>query len=134
PDLGIPSLSARAWWQARIGEHSWEGLDKIPRELWQAYLLWVRKTVGLDVSNETEITDIEPLDDLLVVHARRGSDIQRLLARKVVLAMGIEGSGRWVVPAAIAEALPRDRYAHTSDQIDFASLAGKTVAVVGAGA
>ncbi|SHJ53544.1 hypothetical protein SAMN05444159_0863 [Bradyrhizobium lablabi] len=134
PDLGIPGLSARAWWQAQFGERSWEGLDKIPRELWQAYLLWVRKTVGIEVSNETEVTDIEPLDDLLVVHARRGSETERLLARKVVLATGMEGSGRWVVPAAIAEALPRDRYAHTSDQINFASLAGKSVAVIGAGA
>ncbi len=134
PDLGIPSLSARAWWQAQYGERSWEGLDKIPRESWQAYLLWVRKTVGIDVSNETEVTDIEPQGDLLVVHARRGGETQKLLARKVVLATGIEGSGRWVMPAGIAEALPRDRYAHTSDQIDFASLAGKTVAVIGAGA
>ncbi len=135
PDLGIPSLSARAWWQAQFGEHSWEGLDKIPRELWQAYLLWVRKTVGIDVSNDTEVTDIEPLDDgLLAVHAKVGGVAQKLFARKVVLATGIEGSGRWVVPAGIAGALPRGRYAHTSDQIDFASLAGKTVAVVGAGA
>jgi FAD-dependent urate hydroxylase len=135
PDLGIPSLSARAWWQAQFGERSWEGLDKIPRELWQAYLLWVRKTVGMDISNETEVTDIEPLDDgLLVVHAKKGGETQRLVARKVVLATGIEGSGRWMVPAGIAEALPRDRYAHSSDRIDFASLAGKTVAVIGAGA
>src|ERR1700753_2593463 len=32
PDLGIASLSARAWWEARFGEESWEGLNKIPRE------------------------------------------------------------------------------------------------------
>jgi cation diffusion facilitator CzcD-associated flavoprotein CzcO len=135
PDLGIPSLSARAWWQAQFGERSWQGLDKIPRELWQAYLLWVRKTVGIDISNETEVTDIEPLDDgLLAVHTIVGGATQKLFARKVVLATGIEGSGRWVMPAGIAEALPRDRYAHTSNQIDFASLAGKTVAVIGAGA
>ena len=38
PDLGIPSLSARAWWQARFGEQSWQGLNRIPREEWQAYL------------------------------------------------------------------------------------------------
>jgi cation diffusion facilitator CzcD-associated flavoprotein CzcO len=57
-----------------------------------------------------------------------------LLTRKVVLATGIEGSGRWVVPSAITEALPRTRYAHTSEPIDFSSLAGKTIAVVGAGA
>jgi cation diffusion facilitator CzcD-associated flavoprotein CzcO len=135
PDLDIPSLSARAWWQARFGEQSWEGLNKMPRELWQAYLVWVRKTAGINVSNEAEVTDIEPLDDgLLAIHARIGGVTQKLLARKVVLATGIEGSGRWFVPAAITDALPRKCYAHTSEPIDFPLLAGKTVAVVGAGA
>ena len=33
PDLGIASLSARAWWEARFGEQSWQGLNKIPREI-----------------------------------------------------------------------------------------------------
>ncbi|HEY0913168.1 MAG TPA: NAD(P)/FAD-dependent oxidoreductase [Bradyrhizobium sp.] len=135
PDLGIPSLSPRAWWQACFGEASWQGLNKIPRELWQAYLLWVRKTVGIDVSNESEVTDIEPLDDgLLAVRANVGGVAQTLLARKIVLATGIEGSGRWFVPSAITEALPRNYYAHTSEPVDFASLAGKAIAVIGAGA
>ncbi len=34
PDLGIAGLSARAWWEAQFGEQSWQGLNKIPRELW----------------------------------------------------------------------------------------------------
>jgi FAD-dependent urate hydroxylase len=135
PDLGIPSLSARAWWQAHFGEASWQGLNKIPRELWQAYLLWVRKTVGIDVCNKAEVTDIEPLDDgLLAVRATVSGAAQTFLARKVVLATGIEGSGRWFVPSAITAALPRKYYGHTSESIDFASLAGKAVAVIGAGA
>ena len=135
PDLGIPSLSPRAWWQARFGEASWQGLNKIPRELWHAYLLWVRKTVGIDVTNEAEVTDIEPLNDgLLAVHATIAEVRQIFITRKVVLATGIEGSGRWLVPGAITESLPRNAYAHTAEQIDFRSLAGKTVAVVGAGA
>jgi FAD-dependent urate hydroxylase len=135
PDLGIPSLSPRAWWEARFGECSWEGLSKIPRETWQAYLLWVRKTVSIDVSNETEVTDIEPLSDgLLSVHANVGGTAQRLFARKVVLATGIEGCGRWAVPSTITETLPRRCYAHTAERIDFGALAGKHVAVVGAGA
>jgi cation diffusion facilitator CzcD-associated flavoprotein CzcO len=135
PDLGIPSLSARAWWQARFGEQSWQGLNKIPREEWQAYLSWVRQTVGIDVTNEAEVTDVEPLDGgLLAVHATIGGASQKFLTRKVVLATGIEGCGRWVIPAAITQALPREYYAHTSEPIDFPALAGKTVAVVGAGA
>ena len=73
PDLGIPSLTPRAWWEAQFGAQSWQSLNKIPREAWQAYLMWVRKIVGIDVSNETEVTDIEPLSDgLLAVHAMVG--------------------------------------------------------------
>ena len=135
PDLGIPSLSSRAWWEAQFGARSWESLNRIPREAWQAYLLWVRKTAGIDVSNETDVTDIEPLSDgLLAVHARAGGTARRFLARKVVLATGIEGCGRWAVPTAITDALPGNAYAHTADQIDFHALAGKAVVVVGAGA
>ena len=135
PDLGVPSLSARAWWQACYGEASWQGLNKIPRESWQAYLLWVRKSVGIEISNEAEVTDIEPLDDgLLAVHANIGGAAQRLIARNVVLATGIEGSGRWFVPPVIADALPKRCYAHTSEPIDFSALTGKAVAVIGAGA
>lgn len=135
PDLGIPSLSTRAWWQARFGEASWEGLNKIPRALWHDYLLWVRKTIGIDVTSETEVTDIEPMEDgLITVHATIAGVAQKLLTRKVVLATGIDGSGRWFVPAMIAEALPRTCYAHTSDQIDFSQLKGKTIGVIGAGA
>ena len=135
PDLGIPSLSPRAWWEAQFGARSWEGLNRIPREAWQAYLMWIRKIVGIDISNKAEVTDVEPLSDgLLAVHANIGGTAQRLLARKVVLATGVEGCGRWAVPAVIAEALPKERYAHTADPIDFRALAGKTVAVVGGGA
>jgi FAD-dependent urate hydroxylase len=135
PDLGIPSLSPRAWWEAQFGAQSWASLNRIPREAWQAYLLWVRKTVGIEVSNETEVTDIEPLaDGLLAVHANACGAAQRFLARKVVLATGIEGCGRWAVPIAITGALPKKCYAHTADQIDFDALVGKAVAVLGAGA
>jgi cation diffusion facilitator CzcD-associated flavoprotein CzcO len=38
------------------------------------------------------------------------------------------------VPDMIQTALPRDRYAHTSEMIDFAALAGRRIAVIGAGA
>ena len=90
---------------------------------------------GIDVTNNAEVGDIEPLDDdLLAVHADIGGVTQTLLARKVVLATGIEGSGQWFVPSMIAAALPRDRYAHTAEPIDFPSLAGKAIAVIGAGA
>jgi hypothetical protein len=135
PELGIPSLSARAWYEARFGEDTWAGLGRIPRTVWHDYLGWLRRTVGIDVTHDTEINDIEPLaGGLLAIGARIGGTQQTLLARNVVLATGIEGSGRWIVPDIIKNALPHDRYAHTSEAIDFAKLAGRRVSVVGAGA
>jgi len=57
-----------------------------------------------------------------------------LLARKIVLATGIEGSGCWNIPRSVTAALPRGCYAHTADLIDFSALVGKRVTVLGAGA
>jgi hypothetical protein len=57
-----------------------------------------------------------------------------MLARHVVLATGMDGNGAWAVPDIVARNLPRERYAHTAEAIDFAALAGRRVAVVGAGA
>ncbi len=139
PDLGIASLSARAWYEAQYGQGAWQRLERIPRELWQAYIMWVRRTVGVSVRNDTEAFDIEPLNDgLFAVHvcnlAAEGRPAGRLIARNVVLATGIEGSGSWAVPGMISAGLPRSHYAHTSDPIAFDALAKKRVAVLGAGA
>jgi cation diffusion facilitator CzcD-associated flavoprotein CzcO len=138
PDLGVPSLSARAWYEARFGAEAWRDLGKIPREHWHDYLAFVRRATGIAVANGVEVCDLAPRPDGLInVHVRRNGPpaaTERVIARKVVLATGIEGSGCWHVPAMVSEHLPRERYAHTADAIDFASLAGKQVAVLGAGA
>ena len=52
----------------------------------------------------------------------------------MVLATGLDGSGRWNVPAFIIGALPAERYAHTADAIDFSMLRGKRIGVLGNGA
>ena len=39
PDLGIPSLTPRAWYEAQHGDGSWESLGLIPKEAWAEYLL-----------------------------------------------------------------------------------------------
>jgi cation diffusion facilitator CzcD-associated flavoprotein CzcO len=54
-------------------------------------------------------------------------------ARKVVIATGQEGVGAWWMPEFVA-ALPAALRAHASEDIDFAALRGKVVAVLGAGA
>jgi hypothetical protein len=131
-DFGIPSLSYRAFWEAQHGRADWDALDKIARGDWMAYLRWYRRVLSLPVRNDTRLTLIEPLADGL--HRLHLDGQPALLARKVVLATGIQGGGEWHVPAMIKDALPPTLYAHTSATIDFAALAGKRIGILGGGA
>jgi cation diffusion facilitator CzcD-associated flavoprotein CzcO len=130
-DLGVPSLSYRAFWEAQHGAESWEAIDKIDRRDWMDYLRWYRRVLDIPVRNDTRLTRVEPLGGLFRLHLAEGAP---LLARKVVLATGIQGGGEWHVPPMIARKLPRTRYAHTSEAIDFAALKGKRIAILGGGA
>lgn len=136
PDLGIPSLTPRAYYEAQFGEGSWEDLGLIPKELWASYLSWYRQTLAIPVQPDTTVgaLDYEPSERCFVVPCSGPGGARTLRARRVVLATGIDGSGRWTIPSQIEQSLPRRLYAHTRDAIDFAALAGKRVAVLGAGA
>jgi cation diffusion facilitator CzcD-associated flavoprotein CzcO len=87
------------------------------------------------VRNEAAIVAIAPArtDDALPCLRATLSTGEILLARKIVLATGQEGTGRWWMPDFIA-ALPPSHRAHACDPIDFAALRGRVVAVLGAGA
>jgi len=134
PDLDIPSLTYRSWHEARFGAADWDALGMILREHWADYLLWVRDMTGVPVRNGCQVTDIQPAGPgLLAVAAQSGDAVETLFCRKLVLATGQDGTGRWWMPGFVA-ALPREARAHTADPIAFASLRGKVVAVMGAGA
>lgn len=131
-DFGVPALSFRAWYEAQHGSEGWDALDKIPRGDWMAYLRWYRRVLALPVRNDAKLDLIVPLEDGLYRLNIVGQ--APLFARKVVLATGIQGGGEWHVPPMIAEALPRNLYAHTSEPIDYAALAGKRIGILGGGA
>jgi FAD-dependent urate hydroxylase len=133
-DFGIPSLTARAWYEAKFGRPAWNRIVRLPQEIWRSYLDWYRDVLDLVVENEVELTSIEPAGDLLLAHLRHPDRIERVHARKIVLATGFDGSGRWRAPASLVANLPAERYARTADDIDFRRLAGKRVGVLGAGA
>ena len=131
-DFGVPALSYRAWWEAQHGPGGWEAVDKIARGGWMSYLRWYRRVLELPVRNDTRLELIEPLGEgLHRLHVAAGA---RLLARKVILATGIQGGGEWHVPPMVRDALPRRLYAHTSEAIDYAALAGRRIAILGGGA
>jgi cation diffusion facilitator CzcD-associated flavoprotein CzcO len=134
PDLDIPSLTYQSWHEARFGKESWQTLNLILREHWAEYLLWLRRTIGLPVRNGCELLEIAPASDgLLAARVKRADAIETLYARKIVLATGQEGMGDWMIPEPLRD-LPVGSVATVADDIDFESLRGKRVAVIGAGA
>lgn len=134
PALGFPALTFRAWFEAQFGLQAWNDLEKIPRTQWMDYLRWYRQALKLDVRNDHHVTSIDPRADSLVsLQINSPSGQQTIYARRVVLATGRDGLGGAYVPE-IATTLPREYWAHSSDALNYATLAGKRIGVVGAGA
>jgi cation diffusion facilitator CzcD-associated flavoprotein CzcO len=133
PDAGIPSLSFARWYKTRYGELAWENLDQIPRLEWSRYLSFVRDAYNLPIRNGVRLDRIVPQGKYLAAQVTNQFGQETLLARKIVLATGIDGGGGWYVPEHVT-ALPRAMWAHTSEPIPFVALKGKRVAVLGAGA
>ena len=133
-DLGVPSLTFQSWFLAQHGADAWEKLDKIVRTDWMDYLKWYRKVLNIPVKNEVKLDIIEPYEHAIHrLHVIDKGERKTILARKVVLATGIQGGGEWHVPDFI-KGLPKQLYAHTSEQIDFEQLKGKRIGILGGGA
>ncbi|MFI5015084.1 MAG: NAD(P)-binding domain-containing protein [Hyphomicrobiales bacterium] len=132
PASGLGTLTFRQWFLAQFGRAEWERLYRISRPMWMDYLVWFRRVLDLPVENEVAVTAIAPLDGLLRLELR-GAGEPFALCRKLVLATGRAGLGKAAIPDFVA-GLPRRLWAHSEDEIDFGALAGKRVAVVGAGA
>lgn len=133
PELGIPALSFQAWYEARHGAEAYAAIDRIPRVLWAEYLRWYRHFLGITVRYRTNLTRIEPAEGYFRLHLDVDGRTSFETTRKIVLATGFIGNGGPYVPPVLT-ALPSAFLAHTQDDIDFAALRGKTVAVVGAAA
>ncbi|MGE4243768.1 NAD(P)-binding domain-containing protein [Ramlibacter sp.] len=136
PDLGVPALTFRAWYEAQHGAQGWAALHKIGRIDWRDYLLWVRETVGLRVDNGTELIDVENVGELLRVRLRSAAGEETAWTRKLVLAFGRDGSGapRWPAFPSLSRDASFGRVFHSADAIDFDAWRGRRVAVLGAGA
>jgi len=132
PSLGLPRLTFRAWFTAQWGREAWDALGKIPKGQWMDYLVWYRRALDLPVRNGVRMTGISAVDDLIAVELD-GAETGRVLTRRLVLATGRSGLGGTYVPDMLT-AVDRRFWAHSADEIDFAALNGRRVAVIGAGA
>ena len=134
PAMGIPSLSFRAWFIAQFGLDAWSALDKIPRLQWMDYLRWYRRVTAADVRNGHEVVAIRPqADGVVELDVKAEGEVTTWQTRRLVLATGRDGLGGATVPAFM-QGVDRKFWAHSSDEMDYATLAGKHLGVVGAGA
>ena len=142
PDLGIPSLTPRAWYEAQHGAGSWEALGLIPKETWAGVPGVVpaharhpgaarharrARCAGTRASAPWEVpcTDAAPAApaETLLRAARGAGDRHRRLGP-------LGGARRWS-----ATRLPRARCTRTpAGRSTSRRCAGKRVAVLGAGA
>lgn len=131
PDYGVPSLTYRAWHEAKFGAAHWEKLHKIARLDWAEYLLWVRDTAGLKIENDVEVVALNLKEQFIEVKTKTST----LHAKKVVLALGREGSGalRWPRFDSFDPARRKAGVFHSADDIDFKALKGKRVGILGIG-
>ncbi|KAB8312887.1 NAD(P)/FAD-dependent oxidoreductase [Erwinia endophytica] len=132
PALGLPALTFRAWFTAQWGDEAWLALDKIPKNLWMDYLIWYRKVLNLPVHNNVRLTAIEQAGSLIALDID-GAETGRLFTRHLVLATGRSGLGGMAIPDFL-QGVNHRWWAHSADEIDFAALRGKRLAVIGAGA
>jgi len=132
PEHDNPVLGYRAWHETLNGPESFDALDRIPRLAWAEYLDWYQRVTGTTVRHRTRLLEIEPQGDLLRLHLDVEGVRREETTRKLVLANGYAGAGGANLPGFIRN-LPPEFWAHTSSRIDFAPLAGKVVAIVGAG-
>jgi hypothetical protein len=132
PAYGHGALSFQAWYRAQFGNAAWDALDKIPRPMWMEYLQWYRSVLDIPVENGVSVDLVEPEGDLLRLHLS-GAQSGSVLCRKLVFATGRDGTGKPNIPDFV-QGLDQRFWAHSADEIDFAALKGKRVAVVGVGA
>jgi cation diffusion facilitator CzcD-associated flavoprotein CzcO len=132
PEQENPMLSVRGWFETLNGADAWDALDRIPRLAWAEYLDWYQQVTATTVRYRTRLLEIEPQGDLLRLHLETEGVRREQTTRKLVLANGYAGAGGANLPGFI-RSLPSEFWSHTSQEIDFAPMAGRSVAVIGAG-
>jgi len=132
-EQGIRSASFRVWFDTTRGAGSFEAIHLIDRAVWMEYLVWLRRVFEVPMVNDTEVVSLTPVGDYWEAVLRGPEGESRVLARKVVLATGIDSMGGNNMPEFLA-ALGPDRAVHSFTPLPDDAFTGKRVAVIGVGA
>ncbi len=130
PALGLPNLTFRAWYEASRGLEAWEALGRIPTDIWMEYLIWYRTVLEIPVENKSRLERLVPAAHGFDLKVEGPDGGESIAARRVILATGREGMARPRVPPPLV-GFSGDRCRHSSEDIDFQAMAGKSVAVIG---
>jgi len=133
PDLGNPELGFRAWFETLNGPAAFEALERIPRLAWADYLSWYEQITEANVRYRTRLVAIEPAGEVLRLHLQVDGVPRTETTRKLVLASGFAGTGGAHIPEILG-GIPAARWSHTHASFDYRAFAGKSIAVLGAGA
>ena len=135
-DYGNPHLTFQAYFEAKYGAQAYEAMKFIATAEWADFLSWYREVLEIPVQNLTRATHINYnySEKYFEIDYMRPNEEARLFAKTIVLATGIDGAGQWSCPEIITNNLPTEKYAHTREEIKFASLKNKRVGVLGAAA
>jgi cation diffusion facilitator CzcD-associated flavoprotein CzcO len=128
PAYWVPSLTFESYYRARFDDLAWEELFKAPTRIWGEYIFWIRKVLNLPVKNGWNLQSIEPKENFFRLHFENGHEA---MARKVVFANGREGMGGHNVPD-LFKSLPKTCWSIANQRVDYDSLKGKRVGVIGA--
>ena len=133
PELGLPTLSFQAWYEARNGQEAYAAIDRIKRTDWADYLSWYKQFLGIRPRYQTCLKRIEALGTHFRLHLETADGYTTETTRKIILATGFSGGGGKFIPNSLNNLRPA-LVAHTEDPIDFAALRGKTIGIIGAAA
>ncbi|MDB9786864.1 NAD(P)/FAD-dependent oxidoreductase [Bacteriovoracaceae bacterium] len=139
PDNGVASLTIRAYYERRFSKEAWNELTFVPTDVWADYLEWFRDKNNISVKNSVKVkgitwNDKENVFNVPYFDSEKNDLCETIYAKKVVLATGIDGSGKWSVPKWASDKIDSKFYNHSTDMIDFKKFKGKKIGVLGAGA
>ena len=127
PAFGHGALTFQSWYRAQYGEDNWNSLDKILRPMWMDYLKWYRSVLKIPIENGLSLNQVKPVEGNILklkISGNNGNNNETIFCRKLIFATGRDGIGCPNIPNFV-DSLPKKFWAHSSDDIDFNTLAKK---------